>query len=204
MARTILTGATALIGALLAVRPAPVPAAGLDMMEAYAVALGLAGPATTEELGATPLVLAAAPLPPEDLDGMRGGFALPGGLEIAFGFDIATRLGGEVVQRLTLPMTQIGSGPVTVQVNDNGTLGTVDAGSGPVVLDRRFNADQTRILTSLDRGVVGLVQNSASGQQIQRRAEFQVDISGMRTLLRSAGSRRMIDGALAGGTGRQR
>lgn len=194
MARMTLTGATALCGALLLLRPAPLLAAGLDMIETYAGALGLAEEAP---------MMAAAALPEAELDAMRGGFALPGGLEVAFGFDITTRLGGTVVQRLSMPVTQIGGAPLVVQVNDDGSLRMADAAGGPVVVDRSFNGGATRIVTALDGGFVGLVQNSASGQHIDRQASFQVDIAGMRRMLDGAATRRMMDGALARGTGRR-
>lgn len=162
-----------------------------EMLDTYARALGLAEP---EELA-----FAAAPMGQEELDGLRGGFALPGGISVAFGFAIESRLNGQVVQRLTLPMTQLGTGAAAVEVFDAGTTYGIAPGSGPILVDRSFNDGGTRIVTAIDGGITGLVQNSRDGQLVQRRADFQVDIAGMRRLLDAGATRRMIEGAFAGG-----
>jgi hypothetical protein len=124
---------------------------------------------------------------------------LPGGLQLAFGFDIEARLGGVIVQRLSMPLTQIGVGTPRVDVFDAGNVVSVLPGSGPLTVDRTFDSGQTRVMTSLDRGVTGLVQNSRDGALVQRRAEFQVDIAGMGRMLESAATRRMIGEGMPGG-----
>jgi hypothetical protein len=157
------------------------------------------------EIAATPrLALAAAPLPRDEMGGMRAGFALPGGISVAFGFDIETRLAGVPVQRMTLPLTELGPGAPQVQIVEGGTVRSVAAGSGPIVAQGVFNGGATRVSTVLDRGITSLVQNSRDGQVVQRSAAFQVDIAGMARLLDAAAARRMIEGALGAQAGRGR
>jgi len=150
------------------------------------------------------LVLAATPVAREELGDMRAGFALPGGISLAFGFDIETRIAGMPVQRLSLPLTEIGSGAALVRIVEGATVRSVPAGGGPIVADGVFDAGATRVLTVLDRGITSVVQNSRDGQVVQRSASFQVDISGMRRMLDAAGTRRMMDRTLDAHSGRRR
>jgi hypothetical protein len=196
MARRIIIGIAAAAFGASAATAARAAMQG-DMLATYAGALGIE--AAAPEDAAPPLALAAAPLPGEELAGMRAGFALPGGMSLAFGFDIETRLGGVLVQRMTLPVTEIGGGVPRVEVYDAGAVHSVMAGQGPIVLDRSFNGGGTRVRTALDGGITSLVQNSRDGQLVQRRAAFQVDIAGMSRLLDAAASRRVIGDALGAG-----
>jgi len=96
--------------------PAPGRAAS-DLYRSYAEALGL------EDDGAAPLQLAGNAIAAEELAEMRGGFAMPGGVTVAFGFDIETRLGGVTAERLNMPNTTIGRGmaaPVMTVTDANG------------------------------------------------------------------------------------
>jgi hypothetical protein len=200
MARRI-TCATAIAVAAIGLAPMHGARAGApsELVESYAAALGLTPDEGTPSAGEDRLVLAAAPLPQDELADLRGGFALPGGLQLAFGFDIEARLGGVIVQRLSMPLTQIGVGTPRVEVFDAGNVVSVLPGSGPLTVDRTFDSGQTRVMTSLDRGVTGLVQNSRDGALVQRRAAFQVDIAGMGRMLESAATRRMIGEGMPGG-----
>ncbi|WP_137127774.1 hypothetical protein [Roseomonas sp. HF4] len=204
--------------------------AGRDMLETYASALGVEVAAVPragrdamppQDLAAVPhpdaeatphadiaegprLALAAAPLPRDELGGMRAGFAMPGGISVAFGFDIETRLAGVPVQRMTLPLTELGPGAPQVQIVEGGVVRSVQAGTGPIVSEGIFNGGGTRISTVLDGGITSLVQNSRDGQVVQRSAAFQVDIAGMARLLDAAATRRVIDDALGARIGRGR
>ena len=169
------------------------------MAESYASALGidLGAPAAGE---GEVLRIAAAPVAEEELGGMRGGFALPGGISVAFGFDIETRLGGQVVQRLTLPPSILGPGGrmEAIRVIEGGATRFVDPGAGPAVADGVFNGGGTRILTQAGVGtILGVVQNSRDGQVVQQRSSVQVDIQGMGRLLDAASNRRMMDQAMS-------
>lgn len=177
----------------------------VDMTEAYARALGLdVGPAPEAEEG---LVIAARPVGEEELGGMRGGFGLPGGLQVAFGFDVETRLGGRVVQRLTMPMTSFGpgGGAGSIRVQEGESVRVVGPGAGSVSAQGVFNDGATRIMTQAGVGtIVGVVQNSRDGQLVQQRTAVQIDIAGMSRMLDAAGQRRLVDNAMSrrGGWGR--
>lgn len=175
----------------------------VDMAEAYARALGLdVGTAPEGDEG---LVLAARPVEEEELGGMRGGFALPGGLQVAFGFDVETRLGGQVVQRLTMPMSSLGPGGASIRVQDGESVRFVAPGAGAATAQGVFNNGATRIMTQAGIGtIVGVVQNSRDGQLVQQRTAVQIDIAGMSRLLDAAGQRRLMDNAMPrrGGWGR--
>lgn len=196
--------AAAIAAAALGIMPLASARAGVqaDLVDAYAMALGLSDEGHSLAPGEGPLVLAASSLNETELAGLRGGFALPSGLDVAFGFDIETRLAGAVVQRLTLPVSQLGAGTPRIEVFDAGNVVSVLPNAGPVVVDRTFDGGATRIMTALGGGLTSLVQNSRDGALVQRRATFQVDVAGMARMLDAAASRRMIGEALAGGTRR--
>ncbi|MBP0463809.1 hypothetical protein J5Y09_07795 [Roseomonas sp. PWR1] len=165
-----------------------------DMADAYARALGL-------DIGgqAEALDIVAAAVPEEELGDMRGGFALPGGLSVAFGFDIETRLGGQVVQRLTLPASVLGPGGrmEAIRIVEGSATRLADPAAGPAVAEGVFNGGATRIVTQAGIGtVLGVVQNSRDGQVVQQRSNLQVDISGMGRLLDATSNRRVMDQAL--------
>lgn len=168
-----------------------------DMTDLYARALGLeleSAPDRGEEL-----VIAARPVDEQELGGMRGGFALPGGLQVAFGFDVETRLGGQVVQRLTMPMSSLGpgGGAASIRVQDGDSIRFVGAGAGGVTAQGVFNDGATRIMTQAGVGtIVGVVQNSRDGQLVQQRTAVQIDIAGMSRMLDAAGQRRLVDNAM--------
>ncbi|WP_198377657.1 hypothetical protein [Neoroseomonas rubea] len=171
-----------------------------DMADAYARALGIDVGVQDQVLDeAAPLRIAAAPVAEDELGAMRGGFALPGGISVAFGFDVETRLGGQVVQRLTLPTSVIGPGGrmEAIRVIEGGAVRLADPAAGPAVAEGLFNGGATRILTQAGVGtIVGVVQNSRDGQVVQQRSSMQVDISGMGRMLDAAANRRMMDHAL--------
>jgi hypothetical protein len=170
---------------------------GVDMTEAYARALGV-------EIDGAPgaeegLVIAARPVEEEELGGMRGGYAMPGGLQVAFGFDVETRLGGRVVQRLTMPMQGLGpgGGAGAIRVQEGQSVRLVGPGAGPVTAEGVFNNGATRIMTEAGVGtIVGLVQNSRDGQIVQQRTSVQIDIAGMSRLLDAGAQRRLLENAV--------
>lgn len=182
---------------------APLPAvaeerggAQRDMVVLYAGDLGVTpGDAPIEA------ALSGAPLAGDELAQMRGGFALPGGLSVAFGFDIETRIGGAIMQRLTLPQVTIGgTGPTpVVQVTDaQGRTSALPLSQGlPSVVTDALNGGATRVTTQVGGGgIVGVVQNSRDGQAIQRMTSIGIDISGMRGMLDRAAARELLQGGL--------
>ncbi|MBR0679018.1 hypothetical protein GXW74_00840 [Roseomonas eburnea] len=203
-----LFGAAAFSLALTGTVPASAGSPGegpRDLFAFYAGGLGLGlgqQPAPDLAPAAPALTLAAAPLAASELEEMRGGFALPGGLSVAFGFDIETRLGGAIVQRLTLPQTMItGGGPTpVVQVTDaHGHTGALSLSQAtPTVVTDVLNAGATRVTTQIGGGggVVGILQNSADSQVVQRRTEIGIDVTGLRGMLNNASTRTMLQSGL--------
>lgn len=171
-----------------------------DMADAYGRALGIDVGAQGQMDDATePLRIAAVPVAEDELGAMRGGFALPGGISVAFGFDVETRLGGQVVQRVTLPTSVLGPGGrmEAIRIIEGGTVRFADPAAGPAVAEGLFNGGATRVLTQAGVGtILGVIQNSRDGQVVQQRSSMQVDISGMGRMLDAAANRRVIDHAL--------
>lgn len=174
-----------------------------DLVAVYAESLGIAlaeAPgARREDEG---LVLAAAPVPADELAGLRGGFAMPGGLSVAFGFDIETRVGGAIVQRLTLPQTALGNGAVPpVQVTDaQGRTSAVTLDPAlPTSVTDVVNGGATRVMTQIGGGgISGVLQNSRNGQVVQRTTSIGIDVSGMSGLLDNSALRSMLRSGLEG------
>lgn len=167
-----------------------------DMVALYAGDLGVA-------LDEAPMEAAwsTAALAQDDLAQMRGGFALPGGISVAFGFDIETRIGGAVAQRLTLPQVTIGAGgpaPAVQVTNAQGQTSAVPLTQGlPLAVTDALNAGATRVATQVGGGgIVGVVQNSRDGQSIQRTTSIGIDITGMRGMLDRAAARELLQGGL--------
>lgn len=165
------TSIAAMLCALLA---QPAAASSLDLF--YADALGLGDDA--------PVAVAAA-----ELDGMRGGFALPGGVVVGFGFDITTAVNGLPVQRFTLAA----DGTLAVSGAPGAPPASGDGQPLPVLARTILNDGATRILTALDLGSAAtIIANSADGQQITRHAVFTIEVDGLGAQL----ARRARDGVL--------
>jgi hypothetical protein len=174
-----------------------------DLVAVYAESLGIAlteAPAPRRENEG--LVLAAAPVPAEELADLRGGYAMPGGLSVAFGFDIESRVGGAIVQRLTLPQTTLGHGPLPpVQVtNAQGQTSTLALDPAlPTSITDVVNGGATRVMTQIGGGgIVGVLQNSRNGQVVQRTTNIGIDVSGMSGLLDNSALRSMLRSGLEG------
>ncbi len=149
---------------LLGLAAVPGGAAAQQPLDAhYAAELGLEGPGG--------MLVAAA-----ELAEMRGGFALPQGVTVAFGFDITTIVNGLPAQRFTL-------GPDgTLAIS--GAAGAPPAtGAGqplPALAETVLNDGATRILTALGLGTAAtIIGNTADGQHVARHAVFDITIDGM-------------------------
>ena len=143
-----------------------------------------------------PAVIEAA----EELAEMRGGFAMPGGVTVAFGFDIETRLGGVTAERLNMPNTTIGRGmaaPVMTVTDANGVQRQVSMAGGPVMIEALGANGATRLQTMIGNGITSIVQNAADGQQVQRFATVTVDVAGMRNMLSQLGQNRVMENAMS-------
>jgi hypothetical protein len=173
--------------------PAPGRAAS-DLYRSYAAALGL------EDDGAAPLQLAGNAIAAEELAEMRGGFAMPGGMTVAFGFDIETRLGGVTAERLNMPNTALGPGmaaPVMTVTDANGVARQVTMSGAPFMVESVGANGATRVQTMIGNGITSIVQNAANGQQVQRFATVTVDVAGMRGMLTQLGQNRVLESAIS-------
>jgi hypothetical protein len=191
MKRKSFLGSAAILS-LCAILSSPVKAAS-DLVQSYAAALGL------EEPGAEPLRLAGNAIAAEELAEMRGGFAMPGGMTVAFGFDIETRLGGVTAERLTMPNTSFGPGmpaPVMTVTDANGVQRQVTMASTPVLIEALGANGATRLQTMIGNGITSIVQNAADGQQVQRFATVTVDVAGMQNMLSQFGQNRVMENAM--------
>jgi hypothetical protein len=192
MKRKSLLGSVAILAFSLML-PAPGRAAS-DLYRSYAAALGL------EDDGAAPLQLAGNAIAAEELAEMRGGFAMPGGMTVAFGFDIETRLGGVTAERLNMPNTALGPGmaaPVMTVTDANGVARQVTMSGAPFMVESVGANGATRVQTMIGNGITSIVQNAANGQQVQRFATVTVDVAGMRGMLTQLGQNRVLESAIS-------
>jgi hypothetical protein len=165
-----------------------------DIQEAYAEALGL------EDTGRPKLRLATNAMATDELAELRGGFAMPGGMMVSFGFDIETRLGGVTAERLNMPNTALGPGmatPVMTVTDANGVARQVTMSGAPIMVESLGANGATRVQTLISNGITSIVQNAANGQQVQRFATVTVDVAGMRGMLTQLGQNRVLESALS-------
>ncbi len=192
MKRKSLLGSAAILS-LSILLSGPVKAAS-DLVQTYAEALGL------EDAGAGPFRLAGNAVSVDELAEMRGGFAMPGGMMVSFGFDIETRIGGVTAERLNMPNTTLGAGmpaPVINVTDANGVQRQVAMAGGPVMIEALGANGATRVQTMIGNGITSIVQNAADGQQVQRLATVTVDVAGMRNMLSQLGQNRVMENAMS-------
>lgn len=192
MKRKSLLGSAAILS-LSILLSGPVKAAS-DLVQTYAEALGL------EDAGAGPFRLAGNAVSVDELSEMRGGFAMPGGMMVSFGFDVETRIGGVTAERLNMPNTTLGSGmpaPVINVTDANGVQRQVAMAGGPVMIEALGANGATRVQTMIGNGITSIVQNAADGQQVQRLATVTVDVAGMRNMLSQLGQNRVMENAMS-------
>lgn len=163
--------------------------------------------------GAGAILLALADVPQvssSTLATMRAGFALPNGLTVSFGFDIATSLMNQsdvspIVQSFNIQGTAIGStiaGTVTTQ-NQGGspTTVTLAASSLPISLATTANNGLTSVLTSIGSGgLITVISNNAANQLVQHTQTLNVDISGMQQMLSQQAQQSIVLRSLNAGT----
>jgi hypothetical protein len=165
-----------------------------DIHEAYAEALGM------EDASGPKLRLAANAIATDELAEMRGGFAMPGGMMVSFGFNIETRLGGVTAERLNMPNTALGPGmsaPMMTVTDANGVARQVTMSGAPFMVESLGANGATRIQTMISNGITSIVQNAADGQQVQRFTNVSVDVAGMRSMLNQLGQNRVMESAIS-------
>jgi hypothetical protein len=140
---------------------------------------------------------------------MRGGFELPNGLTVNFGFDIATSLANQtdglpVVQSLNIQGTASGStisGTIITQNQGGTTTVPLTVGSLPISLLTTANSGQTSVLTSIGSGgLITVISNNAANQLVQHVQTLNVDISGMTRMLSQQAQQSIISRSLNAGT----
>ena len=189
--KSLLGSATILSLSIMLSDPAK---AASDLVQTYAEALGL------EDAGAGPFRLAGNAVSVDELAEMRGGFAMPGGMMVSFGFDVETRIGGVTAERLNMPNTTLGAGmpaPVINVTDANGVQRQVAMAGGPVMIEALGANGATRVQTMIGNGITSIVQNAADGQQVQRLATVTVDVAGMRSMLSQLGQNRVMENAMS-------
>jgi hypothetical protein len=134
------------------------------------------------------------PLPDEKLSDMRGGFTLPGGLQVALGVTTESRIDGQLVLRSTFTLSD-GAPSLQVEARSaDGSLRALDAAQGEsftgpdgtLTLVRKGEATQVVLngnqldLTHLagTRGFGSIVANSADGRNIDVSTVVGLDIRG--------------------------
>lgn len=149
----------------------------------------------------------ASPVANTELGEIRGGFALPGGVNVSFGFDVATSLAGRTLQQLTLPVTSLGAGgpqsvPVSVSSAGNSSVINFALGTGaaPVAITSLANGGATSVTTALTSGgISSLVQNRMDGQLLQQTRTFDVSITGLKAALAQQATYQLVTRALSVG-----
>jgi hypothetical protein len=185
---------------LLAFHPASAAqAAEVDLSSYYAARLNLGSTVRSSHdqdhsgpsEAAKPILLALAGVPKvprSQLAGIRGGFELPGGVTVDFGFTSSTLLQSQgaplasIVQTFTVNGIASGSslsGTITQQAN--GSTATSPIGSGSISQLVSANQGATRVLTSLTNGgLTTLISNAAPNQLVQHVLTENLDVSGLR------------------------
>ncbi|MFO0995843.1 MAG: hypothetical protein U1F33_04100 [Alphaproteobacteria bacterium] len=128
-----------------------------------------------------------------ELDNMRGGFDV-GGMTVRFGFELVNMLNGVIVDKFTMPLTNVGTDPIAITHLSNVQGGTQQTQTTEILtqlpkgalVDRTFNNGQTRMAFSINSsGVMSLVQNGANSQNIQSLANINLNVSGLTSQLRN-------------------
>lgn len=132
-------------------------------------------------------------LPQDELDSLRGGYAMPGGPVMSFGIEQAVYVDGQLVSRQNLNITDIGK---AVQ---EAALQSHAAGAGPIP-GTRIGDPQTAGVTSVVRTLLPTtvtVQNSVDGRLIQTMTTLNVAAPSL-SAFRASQLSRSIDQATLG------
>jgi len=154
--------------------------------------------------GAVRALLNAPQVSDGNLASTRGGFALPNGLTLNFGFEITTAINNTIVQSLKITPTQISSSHPTANVS----ISTINGSQNQILNFGQQNTSiqsivstnngLTSIATTLgNSGVTGLISNQANGQLIQQIKTLNIDISGISNMITRQASQSMLSTALA-------
>jgi hypothetical protein len=213
LATAAVMGLAVPLGARAGIAQIQEPAAQVDLMLLYARDLGLGDSIASAELpdaAESAIVLAVGPaVDADDLGHMRGGFALPTGLSVSFGFDISTSVAGDLVQRVTLPSTNIVTGVTSdamLSVLSSGVASQIalpfgQASSGVSVVSLA-NSGLTSVVTTFGGagGISSLLQNRADNAVLQQTRAVDITITGLSQSLAQQATQNVVGRALSATT----
>ena len=116
---------------------------------------------------------------PASLAGLRGGFALPSGLQVSFGFERQVHVNGALVSALRVRVADVGritteeAGQLAALGNTQlvqiGSGNALQADVGGLVIQNTLNDQRIQVQTSLDVGVgtLGLLQALHAAESLQ-------------------------------------
>lgn len=128
-----------------------------------------------------PPLFDSAPLGDEELEQARGGFTLPGGIEIAFGATITTTVGNDVALQTMMTVAddgrphysysggQVNGQPVVVNIEGGGpSNGTSGEAIGPAGTNVTLDVETANLFIRhmVGNSVAALVANTADNQEI--------------------------------------
>jgi hypothetical protein len=176
------------------------PESAEKLAQSHAVAKAAPAADEPDPIGVTPRAQRVrgfeelAAIDSAELDNMRGGFDV-GGITVRFGFEIVNTLNSVVVDKFTMPLTNLGIDPVNIthtQTSQDGsastvtTLASLTPLAGGWLLNRTdLNGGKTAMAFSFKNGVLSLIQNSANSQKIQSQANIGLNVSGLTSTLRA-------------------
>ncbi|WP_202839217.1 hypothetical protein [Luteimonas saliphila] len=140
-----------------------------------------AGPALAKE-GPNPVTPGTdwMPLAPAQLDGLRGGYRLPSGLQVSFGFERVVHVNGRLVSSLRVHVADVGritpqeaaqlAALGQVQLVRIGAGNTMQAQMAGLVIQNTLDNQSIQVRTTLDVGVgtLGMWQALNAGEALQR------------------------------------
>lgn len=143
----------------------------------------------------------STPLDDSELEQARGGFILPGGIEIAFGATITTTVGNDVALRTTMVLNEDGSlgysstggaidgQNVSVHVGNsvgNSATGSIGANGANVLLD--VETANVFIRHVVGSGIASIVANTVDHAQIDSQVAIDVKLDNVAPLAVGSGA----------------
>lgn len=185
--------------------------AGANPMTQSASAIALAGPPALSTAGLTHLRKA-------QLADIRGGFSLPGGVKINFGFALQTFVDGSPVQNITQSVQKLAPAFVSSQKHRSGTAFSADhPGLGHATrtvseqTTRKARPGGTTFTTTVpgrghtstlvqntlsSSGVLTHINNNVNNRAVQVVRTYNIDITGLKTQIRDSAAISHLTGSL--------
>jgi len=144
--------------------------------------LALQVPAWADEGGSSDPVAVWPPLDPAALDTLRGGFVLPSGLQVSFGFERQVHVNGALVSALRVQVADVAriSAEEAAQLAMLGQTQRVQIGAGQAVqaqaggllIQNALDGQRIQVQTTLDASsnALGMLQALNAAQALQAGA----------------------------------